>query len=74
MEKSGPSSKLRGTQKPLSCEGQSGLLPPRKEAAFDSCCILKPAGTASHSKARHCKHGFTQNPAFLVAMRTDLAA
>lgn len=74
MKKWGYSSKLRGSPKPLSFEEQVGLLPLRKEAAFDSYCILKPAGTASHSEAKYHKHGFIQNLKGLVAMRTELTA
>lgn len=68
------SSKLRESQKPLSWEGQVGLSPLRRGTAFDSWCILKPAGTASHSKEKHRKHGLIQNLRFFVAMRTDLTA
>lgn len=62
------------SQKPLPCEGQFGLLPLRKETAFDSFCILKPAGTVSYGEAKYCKHEFTQNLRLSMAMRTDLTA
>lgn len=74
MKKLSSSSKLRGSPKPLSFEEQVGLLPLRKEAAFDYHCILKPAGAATHSEAKYHKRGFIQNLKGLVAMRTDLTA
>lgn len=66
-------SKLRGSQNPPSCEKKSWILASEQRNSF--WLLLHPeTSMVSHGERKHCKHEFTQNFRFSVAMRTDLTA